>query len=248
MDPPSSEVSCDDSGSLVFAVRDALSEAPVRPGSVVVHLVLGQHARRCGSPVIRTRSRSSRRKVPMMRSQVAFVLGALRRCQDHGAGGLKTASKEEVNFDPRSRIRNRKSSNRSPRPMQVAGLLHGPLAVRVGGDAAQMHPAGVMLDDHQDIQPFQQHRINVQEVHREYAAGLRGQELPPRRPGAPGRGIDPGVMENLIDSTGRRQFPASPFTVDAVRSNLDCVADLLSHLRPGGGDGWLAGCRSRSST
>lgn len=29
---------------------------------------------------------------------------------------------------------------------------------------------------------------------------------------------------------------------------LDCVADLRSHLRPGGGDGWLAGCRSRSST
>jgi putative transposase len=29
---------------------------------------------------------------------------------------------------------------------------------------------------------------------------------------------------------------------------LDCVADLLGYLRPGGSDGWLAGCCSRSST
>ncbi len=42
VDPLSTEVSCDDAGSVVFAVRDALSDALVRPGSVVVHLVLGQ--------------------------------------------------------------------------------------------------------------------------------------------------------------------------------------------------------------
>jgi hypothetical protein len=129
----------------------------------------------------------------------------------------KTASKEEVKFDPRSRIRNRKSPNRFVETDgQVAGLLHGPLAGRVGGDAAQMHPAGVMLDEHQDIQPFQQHRVHVQEVHREYPGGLGVQELPPRRARAARRRIDPRGTEDLIDG-GRadgdsqlRQFTVDP--------------------------------------
>ena len=51
---------------------------------------------------------------------------------------------------------------------------------------------------------------------------------------------------------GRQEGPAA----DRVRAAhrpcaariLDCVADLRSHLQSGGGDGWLAGCRSRSST
>jgi len=85
----------------------------------------------------------------------------------------KTASKEELKFDPRSRI----EESEVLEPLveadgQVAGLLHGPLAGRMGGDAAKMHPAGVVLDEHQDIQPFQQHRVHVQEVHREYPGGL----------------------------------------------------------------------------
>jgi hypothetical protein len=43
---------------------------------------------------------------------------------DGGAGGLETASKEAVKFDPWSRIRNRKSPNRSPTSRgEVAGLL-----------------------------------------------------------------------------------------------------------------------------
>jgi pimeloyl-ACP methyl ester carboxylesterase len=45
------------------------------------------------------------------------------------------------------------------------------LAGRVGGDAAMMHSAGAVLDEHQDVQPFQQHRVDVQEVHREYRGG-----------------------------------------------------------------------------
>ena len=34
---------------------------------------------------------------------------------------------------------------------QVAGLLHGPLA-GLAVTPAEMHPAGAMLDEHQDIQ------------------------------------------------------------------------------------------------
>jgi hypothetical protein len=34
---------------------------------------------------------------------------------------------------------------------EVAGLLYGPLAGGLCGDAAQMHPAGPVLDEHQHI-------------------------------------------------------------------------------------------------
>jgi hypothetical protein len=65
----------------------------------------------------------------------------------------KTASKDEVKFDPRSRIRNLMSSNRSSRlRARLPGLLHGPLAGGVRGDAAKMHPAGAVFDEHQDMQ------------------------------------------------------------------------------------------------
>ena len=34
---------------------------------------------------------------------------------------------------------------------QVPGPQYCPLAGRVGGDAAEVHPAGVMLDEHQHV-------------------------------------------------------------------------------------------------
>jgi hypothetical protein len=63
---------------------------------------------------------------------------------------------------------------------EVAGLLHGPLAGRMCSDTAQVHPAGAMLDEHQDIQAFEQHGVDVQEVHGENPGSLGAQELPPR--------------------------------------------------------------------
>ena len=64
---------------------------------------------------------------------------------------------------------------------KVAGLLNGPLARRVRGDAAKMHPAGAMLDEHQDIQCPQQHGVHVEEADGEDPGGLGAQELAPGR-------------------------------------------------------------------
>jgi len=61
----------------------------------------------------------------------------------------RTASKERV----RSAIADQESDVLEPfveTDRQVAGLLHCPVAGRVRGDAAEMHPAGAMLDEHQD--------------------------------------------------------------------------------------------------
>ena len=37
---------------------------------------------------------------------------------------------------------------------EIAGLLHRPLTGGVRGDAAQVHPAGAVLDENQDVQPL----------------------------------------------------------------------------------------------
>jgi hypothetical protein len=64
---------------------------------------------------------------------------------------------------------------------EVAGLLHRPVAGGVCGDAAQMHPAGTVIDEYQHVQPPQQHGVHVQEINREDPGGLGVQELLPRR-------------------------------------------------------------------
>jgi hypothetical protein len=62
---------------------------------------------------------------------------------------------------------------------------------------AQVGPAGAVLDDDQRVDAAEQHGVHVDEVGGEDAAGLRGQELPPGRARAAGRGIDPGVVQDL---------------------------------------------------
>jgi hypothetical protein len=46
---------------------------------------------------------------------------------------------------------------------EILGLCHGPPAGRAGSDAAQVHPAGAVLDEYQDVQPLQQHIVDAQE-------------------------------------------------------------------------------------
>ncbi len=60
-----------------------------------------------------------------------------------------------------------------------------------------MDAAGAVLDEDQGVQAPQQHGVHVDETSRDYAAGLRGQELLPGRAWASGRGIDTGVMQDL---------------------------------------------------
>ena len=62
-------------------------------------------------------SRSSRRSVPMRRSQIAFIRGACTAVRTMVTpAAWKTASGDVLKFGPRSRMRNRKSPNLSPGP------------------------------------------------------------------------------------------------------------------------------------
>jgi hypothetical protein len=77
-----------------------------------------------------------------------------------------------------------------------------PGAVGVGGDAGRVNAAGAVLDDDQGVEAPQQHGIHVDEIGREDAAGLRGQELLPGRARAARCGVDSGVMEYLPHGGG----------------------------------------------
>jgi len=94
----------------------------------------------------------------------------------------KTASNEAVKA--RAAVADQELSG--PEPLiegegEVTGLLHRPVTGGMCGDPAEVQPAGPVLDEHQDVQSSQQHRVHVQKVDREDPGGLGVQELPPGR-------------------------------------------------------------------
>src|ERR1039457_1726050 len=107
-----------------------LAEGAVRPGGAVMLKVFGQYLAQMVLIDDQRRSRSSRRRVPMILSQIAFALGA--------CGGLarilmpsawNTASKEPVNWPARSLIRNLIEAVRCPRSirkLRAAWVVHAP--------------------------------------------------------------------------------------------------------------------------
>jgi hypothetical protein len=79
----------------------------VRSAPVVMVLVLGQDSLQVLLAQDQNRSRSSRRRVPIRRSQVAFIRGAWTAVRTIVVpAAWKTASNEAVKLGPRSRIRN----------------------------------------------------------------------------------------------------------------------------------------------
>jgi hypothetical protein len=112
-------------------------------------------------------------------------------------------SKEPVNWPARSLIRNLTEAARWPRSIRtLQGCPCRPRAVGMRGDASQMDVAGSVLDHDQRVEPTEQHGVHVDEAGRDYNAGLGGQELFPGRVRAAGRGIDPGVVQDLPHRRG----------------------------------------------
>jgi hypothetical protein len=82
---------------------------------------------------------------------------------------------------------------------QVPRLLGGPGPGRMRSDAQDVHGPGLDLQHEQHIQTLQQHRVHMQEVTREDARGLGGQELPPRRRRPPWRRAEPGGGQDPVN-------------------------------------------------
>lgn len=75
MDSLGIEIDSREAGSFAVAVGNPLGDAPVRPGHVVVRLVLGENSAQVRLAEDQYAVESSRRSVPMSRSQVAFARG-----------------------------------------------------------------------------------------------------------------------------------------------------------------------------
>ena len=208
MDLPRAGVGCGDAGTRV-TVRDALADALMGTGGVVVLLILGQD---------RPQVRPVQDEDPVQEFTAQRTDQALadrvhprrlhRGAHDRGAGGL------EDGIEGRGEVRPAVTDQEPevPEPFaeihgQVAGLQYCPLAGRVGGDAAEVHPAAAMLDEHQHVQPGQRDSIHVQEIDSQDPGGLRAQELPPGRAVPARRRVDARSAQDLIHG-GRRDRDA----------------------------------------
>src|SRR5208282_1256295 len=110
------EVGCGGAARVAFTAGDALGDALMRPGSVIVHLVLGQD----GPQVCLAEDQHAVQELAAKGADEPLASRVHTRSLDRSAQGLapvawKTASNEAVKFEPRSRIRNLIASNRSSR-------------------------------------------------------------------------------------------------------------------------------------
>jgi hypothetical protein len=182
--------------------RRQLREGAVRPGCVVVGQYSVSTWRRWCSLMMSIRSSSSRRSVPIIRSQTAFRPRRPRRASEnpdtrrceHGVKGISELSRTIPDQELGT------SDVMAEVHQEVTRCLSRPRAARVRGDARQVSAADAVLDDDQGVDAAQQHGVHVDEVGREDAAGLRGQELLPRRAG-------PGLA---LDRSRRRAGSATP--------------------------------------
>ncbi|AHH98693.1 hypothetical protein KALB_5331 [Kutzneria albida DSM 43870] len=104
---------------------------------------------------------------------------------------------------------------------QVACRLHSPCAGPVGGDSDQMRAAGAVLDDDQRVDPFQENGVDMDEVRRHDALGLRGKELLPGGTRPARCWVDACGGEDLPDCRGGDAVPeTNQFSLDAPVSPL----------------------------
>ena len=127
-----------------------------------------------------------------------------------------TASKMAVNLLSRSRMKNLNLGRAVTEVhQQVAGLLGDPGSGWVGGDTQQVHAAGGMLHDEQNIEPLPQQRVDAKEVCGENAVCLGAQELSPAGPVAARCGIQAGSFQDRPHRARRKPVAqASKLTVD----------------------------------
>jgi len=99
---------------------------------------------------------------------------------------------------------------------QVACLLGHPRAVRVGRDPGQVHAPGRELDKEQDIRPFEEDRVDGEEVALENARRLCSEELRPARLEPVRRRLDPFLTQDRPD----RARPRPRLTAQEARSSV----------------------------
>jgi hypothetical protein len=130
----------------------------------------------------------------------------------------KTASKEVVNVESRSRIRKRKALIWSPRSVRrLRAAWVGPRRGRVCGHAEQVDPPGVDFHHEQNVKAAQRDGVEGEEVGGQQPGGLSAEEGSPPGVCPAGCWTQPGSSENPADSAGAHAVPESgEFAVDAA--------------------------------
>jgi hypothetical protein len=126
--------------------------------------------------------------LPMKRSAIALARGARAGVlMMRMSMAVKTVSNIAVNLASRSRMRNRKrrpASSRSMSRLRACWVSQAP--VGVGGDAKDVHAAGGVLDDEEDVEPVQGDGVEMKQVAGQDGPCLHPEKLRPGRSGSPG--------------------------------------------------------------
>ncbi len=88
-------------------------------------------------------------------------------------------------------------------------MLRHPWAGGVGGDAGQMHPPALHLDDEQDVETGQTDGLHSEEVARQQSASLGGEELRPRRAAPAGCRAEPVPAQDPANGGCRHPYAES---------------------------------------
>ncbi|MHB1504480.1 MAG: hypothetical protein ACYCTL_10680 [Acidimicrobiales bacterium] len=131
------------------------------------------------------------------RSQIAFARGA-------PTGVLMIlvppASKEAVNLASRSRMRNLTAvpwSASSMERLRAHWVTHAATRLAV---IPAIRTRRVVMDEHEDVEPAEEHRVGVEEVTRHQPFRLGGEELRPGRFRPPWRWVDAVVFQYRPDA------------------------------------------------
>lgn len=162
-------------------------------------------------------SRTSRRRVPITRSQWAFGLRCTgRRLDDldvlgleHGVEGVGVLT-VAVPDEETQRVHAYAQVGG-----EVAGLLGGPGRGRMCGDAGDMQAPGAVIENDQSVETLQADGVDVEDVAGDQAGGLRGEKLAPGSAGAAWCGVDSCGVEDPPDGGGGdRVFEPSQCALD----------------------------------
>jgi hypothetical protein len=152
---------------LRFDVRGPLLPGLVRPVAVVMGHVLAEHQ----VQVAATEDQGPVQQLAAQGSNDALASGVHPRRPRQGGDDPQSFGLEPHRAEAVIQVHG-----------EVAGLLHRPCRGRSCGYPGQVQPPGSVLDEHQHVQPLQQHRFHHQEVARDDRVGPGCQELPPGWP------------------------------------------------------------------
>jgi hypothetical protein len=186
-------------GRLDFDVRGPLPPGLVRPVMVVVDQILAEHQ----SQVALAEYQDPVQEFAAESPDHAFADGVHPRSLRQGGDDPQAVSFEHL--PERGREERIAVMNQEPQRTdavaqvhgQVPGLLYRPRPCRVRSHAARVQAPGAVLDEHQHVDPLEQHGLYHQEVTGDERVSLGGQKLPPGRPCPAGRGIDAGDVQDL---------------------------------------------------